>query len=1101
MGERTIKPAENRLLLRDSLYTTFHTSFTHHRDGQRIVMKFSPVKFVRGLMMHVARFVKATSKAAFRLSPEARRHVLQTEGKPYVLHVICNMEIGGSQKIILDLFERMSDRYRMKILTGHIPFYVRYPDLPVTVLNTDSAIRDFLRQERPDVIHFHYWGLEEWMQLCLDTAGALKQELGFRILENSNNPIQVAYHKSVDHYVHVSRFVLDLQTAPISMGKQSVIYPGVDADEFAFAASRRDPLTAGMVYRLTNDKINADTIETLIRICKTVPDVLIYVIGDGPNLRHFIERARREQVRRNIVFTGFVPYERLSEYYEAFNVFLAPVHHESYGVVVPYAMFRGNPVVALQVDAIEELLPGANLRVSTEEDFVATVSGVLQGGVATDEIVRRNRAYAERFFSLTSALAAYDALYQDLLDAQPAIAAGAQDAAALIHVKLNGHAPPYFAAAMDSCTQLDGDSGETFRQHLASYITRSSSLPSSPGGSLPFIPASEGRDLHIDVQFGPDESLNLTRVLSLMREVRERIGGRAALVFDGEDSLQVCRLYPADQERNVNEILPPRIDVRHDCDLSICIPTHNRSCTLTRCLLALNEDVKGLVAELPHLAGGVEVIVVDDGSTDDTLARLEEIRPNLQYRFVVATIPNSGPAAARNRASFMARGRIVVFIDDDKLVERGFLKQHHAFHMKFQDVEDACLGHVDWPADLEKTFLMEHVVSQFGLQQFGYAVIDRYDKDDLPFGSFVTANVSVKREWLLYSGRFAEHVFRDAMWEDVELGWRSNLLGMRLHYVPEAVVYHEHVMTLSDFARRQFKVGQYVTKLAGLPFMEGPARHVATWRTIEAELESLDRTHAPNRIVLACARHLDIHDLLALYDCIWRMEKRLLETWGAAAMHTLYYQLLLVAYLAGTKDPRPLVKREGTADHVAACLVDVLLNAVAGEVSTLYCESGAGVSRQQSVALRVSEYVQPFLLKFDLNDTEFTKLRWSPLRQSACRVRIRRMLYVERGRSREFDGRSLAHNGRDIGKGLIQFMTLEPMFTLDGFSGHGGTVTIEGDWEKIETQEYIDYMTQMSAHITVQRLRRGIAYLRMHGARAFVRRVRNALALPAESPG
>jgi len=432
MGERIIKPAENRFLLRDSLYTTFQTSFTHHRDGGRIVMKFRPGKFVRGLMMQLARFLKVTSKAAFQLSPEAQQHVLHTEGKPYVLHVICNMEIGGSQKIILDLFERMSDRYRMKILTGHIPFYVRYPDLPIAVLNTDSAIRDFLRQERPDIIHVHYWGLEEWMQLCLDTAYALKKEIGFKILENSNNPIQVAYHKLVDHYAHVSRFVLDLQTAPIHMGKQSVIYPGVDSDEFTFAPTRRDPLTAGMVYRLTNDKINADTIEILIRICKTVPDLLIYVIGDGPNLRHFIDRARSEQVRPNIVFTGFVPYERLNEYYEAFNVFLAPVHHESYGVVVPYAMFKGNPVVAFQVDAIEELLPDPNLRVRTEEDFITTVSGVLQGTVATDEIVRHNRSHAERCFSLASALAAYDALYQDLLDARPPSAARTREAAELI---------------------------------------------------------------------------------------------------------------------------------------------------------------------------------------------------------------------------------------------------------------------------------------------------------------------------------------------------------------------------------------------------------------------------------------------------------------------------------------------------------------------------------------------------------------------------------------------------------------------------------------------------------------------------------------------
>jgi hypothetical protein len=283
--------------------------------------------------------------------------------------------------------------------------------------------------------------------------------------------------------------------------------------------------------------------------------------------------------------------------------------------------------------------------------------------------------------------------------------------------------------------------------------------------------------------------------------------------------------------------------------------------------------------------------------------------------------------------------------------------------------------------------------------------------------------------------------------------------------------------------------------------MEGPLRDVVALRAAEAELDNLDRRHPPNRIVLACTRHLDIFDLLALYDCVSGMEKRLLETWGPAAIHTLYHQLLQVAFLAGTKNPSPLEKRESTPEHVVTCLIDVLLNAVAGEVSTLYYEGSGGFPQEQSVALRVSGHVEPFVLRFDLNGAgAFTRLRWSPLRQSACRVRIKRILYVDGRRSYESDGRNLAHNGRNVGNGLIQFLTLEPMFTLDAVSGPGGTLTIEGEWEKIEPHEFIASVTQTYSQRTVQRVRRGIAYFRMHGARAFVRKVGNKLAVSHGAP-
>jgi hypothetical protein len=58
-----------------------------------------------------------------------------------------------------------------------------------------------------------------------------------------------------------------------------------------------------------------------------------------------------------------------------------------------------------------------------------------------------------------------------------------------------------------------------------------------------------------------------------------------------------------------------------------------------------------------------EIIVIDDGSTDDTLERLEQF----QSRVRLIRQVNSGPAMARNRALAQATGEYIAFLDSDDL--------------------------------------------------------------------------------------------------------------------------------------------------------------------------------------------------------------------------------------------------------------------------------------------------------------------------------------------------------------------------------------------------------------------------------------------------
>lgn len=85
--------------------------------------------------------------------------------------------------------------------------------------------------------------------------------------------------------------------------------------------------------------------------------------------------------------------------------------------------------------------------------------------------------------------------------------------------------------------------------------------------------------------------------------------------------------------------------------------------------------------------GGVEVIVVVDGSTDRTVAALRQVQCRFPLRIVEQ--PNQGLAAARNRGAAEADGTIILFLDDDMICPPDLLEQHAG---AFCEGADAVVG-------------------------------------------------------------------------------------------------------------------------------------------------------------------------------------------------------------------------------------------------------------------------------------------------------------------------------------------------------------------------------------------------------------------------
>lgn len=221
-------------------------------------------------------------------------------------------------------------------------------------------------------------------------------------------------------------------------------------------------------------------------------------------------------------------------------------------------------------------------------------------------------------------------------------------------------------------------------------------------------------------------------------------------------------------------------------DLTVVIPTRDRAPVLSRCLDAVAAQ---------RLDPAPQVVVADDGSTDDTQDVLDA-RDGVES----VRLPPRGRSAARNAALRRARGRLVVFLDDDVLAIDGLLARHLEHHARHPEDHEALVGPVTWAPELEVSAHMRWL--ERGGPLFAFDTID--DPDDVDWRHFCTANVSVKRAFL-GPDPFDEELERAV---DVELGYRLARRGMRLRYDAAALVHHLRVDTPDSTDVRMREVGR-----------------------------------------------------------------------------------------------------------------------------------------------------------------------------------------------------------------------------------------------------------------------------------------------------
>jgi glycosyltransferase involved in cell wall biosynthesis len=225
--------------------------------------------------------------------------------------------------------------------------------------------------------------------------------------------------------------------------------------------------------------------------------------------------------------------------------------------------------------------------------------------------------------------------------------------------------------------------------------------------------------------------------------------------------------------------------------ISVIIPVRNGAGTIEAQLEALSRQ---------SWNGAWELVVADNGSTDDTVERVRAVAHSLPAVRIVDASARRGPSFARNAGARAAEGETLLFIDADDIVEAGWLG----------GMAEAAAQH-----PLIAGVLREHG-ARTGDPRAGLGRETRWSTV-LPSGGFLDAaasnNLGVSREAWREIGGFRESMVAS---EDTAFCWDAQLLGYSIHRVPEAVVTYRMRSRSRDLWRQQYRWGMAAAQLYAL---------------------------------------------------------------------------------------------------------------------------------------------------------------------------------------------------------------------------------------------------------------------------------------------
>lgn len=210
--------------------------------------------------------------------------------------------------------------------------------------------------------------------------------------------------------------------------------------------------------------------------------------------------------------------------------------------------------------------------------------------------------------------------------------------------------------------------------------------------------------------------------------------------------------------------------------ISIIIPTCNRSDSLIRALNSLRDmDVQECIS--------LEIIIIDNNSDDDTKYISEKFIKSAHFNIRYVFEKRRGLSYARNRGINEAKGEIIVFIDDDVIVEKEWI----AAIFKFVNSGKEC-GMIFGQTKIYSPDLYKLSTKESDFEEI-------FESPVIPWNVGNGNNMIIKRSTIKQVGYFDISLgagTKIGSAEDTDYVHRVLTSGIKIIYSPTCIVYHDH---------------------------------------------------------------------------------------------------------------------------------------------------------------------------------------------------------------------------------------------------------------------------------------------------------------------
>lgn len=367
-----------------------------------------------------------------------------------VLHVINNLGSGGAEKLIEEFLPLMNNFEGVKadvlLLTDKNNVFdkhlkkcgVKVDVIPIRNLYSLANvyyIRKYIVEGDYDIVHAHLFPAFYWVSIASKLIAKNKPK--FVMTEHSTHNkrrekkylrcVEKIMYSSYDKIISISQSVQDnlirwLKPKPEDIKKFIVIQNGINIEKFMEAKPynkaeinskfTQDTKLICMVGRFSEQKDQT----TLIKAMEKLPsDVHLLLVGEGPLKEKNQNLAKEIGVEDRVHFLGFR--NDVPRILRTVDIVVLSSHWEGFGLAAVEGMAAGKPVVASDVPGLRDIVQGAGMLFSKndDQDFATKINKLLTKSSIYDEITKKCISKV-KFFSIEKMVESYVSLYKELVN-------------------------------------------------------------------------------------------------------------------------------------------------------------------------------------------------------------------------------------------------------------------------------------------------------------------------------------------------------------------------------------------------------------------------------------------------------------------------------------------------------------------------------------------------------------------------------------------------------------------------------------------------------------------------------------------------------------